>query len=166
MMQERSRSAWRNPMVWLVAAIPAASIIAGVGLVIVAMRQPNDAIPDKVRRTAQIQVADLGADASARQAGLRALLRAEDGIVEALPVAGDFDRTRPLVATLRHPAREAEDLRIDLAPTELGWRASAEVELTHDWNVELAPADGRWRLLGRLPKGQHAVALQPALRAP
>lgn len=165
-MQQTPRAAWRNPMVWLVAGIPVASIVAGVGLVIVAMRQPNDAIPDKVRRTAQIQVADLGADTRARQAGLRALLRAEDGVVEALPVAGDFDRARPLVATLRHPAREAEDRTVTLAPTELGWRAKAEVDLSHDWNVELAPADARWRLLGRLPKGQHAVALQPALQSP
>ena len=162
----QTRPAWRNPMVWLVAGIPAASIIAGVGLVIVAMGQPNDAISDKVRRTAQIQVADLGPDAQARQSGLRALLRAEDGIVEALPVSGEFDRARPLVAMLRHPARESEDRRIELAPTELGWRASADVTLEHDWNVELASADGRWRLLGRLPKGQHAVALQPALQAP
>lgn len=165
-MTQDKRPAWRNPMVWLVAGIPAASIIAGIGLVIVAVRQPNDAIPDKVRRTAQIQVADLGPDEQARSLRLRALLRAEDGIVEALPVSGEFDRARPLVATLRHPAREAEDRRIELAPTELGWRASADVDLAHDWNVELAPADGRWRLLGRLPKGQHAVALQPALQAP
>lgn len=161
-----SRPAWRNPMVWLVAGIPAASIVAGVGLVIVAMRQPNDAIPDAVRRTAQIQVADMSADERTRQAGLRALLRAEDGIVEALPVAGEFDRARPLSVLLRHPARAAEDRRIELAPTETGWRAKADVDLSHDWNVELAPADARWRLLGRLPREQHAVLLLPALASP
>lgn len=165
-MHEQPRPAWRNPMVWLVAGIPAASIVAGVGLVIVAMRQPNDAIPDRVRRTAQIQVADLGADDRARRSGLRALLRAEDGIVEALPVAGGFDRARPLNVRLRHPAREAEDRVIALAPGEFGWRAQADVDLSHDWNVELAPADGSWRLQGRLPKGQHAVALQPSLQGP
>lgn len=160
------RSAWRNPMVWLVVGIPAASIVAGVGLLVVALRQPNDAIPDAVRRTAQIQVADMSVDERTRKAGLRALLRAEDGIVEALPVAGEFDRTRPLAVLLRHPARAAEDRRIELAPTETGWRAKADVDLSHDWNIELAPADARWRLLGRLPREQHAVLLLPALASP
>lgn len=158
-------SPWRNPMVWLVAGIPAASIVAGVGLVVVAVRQPNDAITDKVRRTAQIQVADLDADARAQQAGLRALLRAQDGVVEALPVGGTFDRARPLVLLLRHPAREAQDRRLELAPSAHGWRLADDVDLTHDWHVELAPPDARWRLQGRLPKGQHAMLLVPALEA-
>ncbi|GAB2521322.1 FixH family protein [Lysobacter humi (ex Lee et al. 2017)] len=164
-MTPEHRSAWRVPAVWLVAGIPVAAIVAGVGLVIVAMRQPNDAIGDRVQRTAQIQVADLGADEQARRTGLRALLRVEYGVVEALPIAGAFDRGRPLVLSLRHPARAAEDRRVELAPTALGWRAQAAVDASHDWLVELAPADGRWRLLGRLPKGQHAVALQPALQS-
>lgn len=164
-MTQDTRRAWRNPMVWLVVGIPVASVIAGVGLLVVALRQPNDAITDRVRRTAQIQVADLGPDERARNLRLRALLRTDEGIVEALPVTGEFDRGQPLVATLRHPARAAEDRRIELAPNELGWRAAGGIDLSHDWNVELAPADGRWRLLGRLPKGQRAVALQPALQA-
>jgi hypothetical protein len=165
-MTHDERPAWRNPMVWLVWGIPAASIVAGVGLVIVAMRQPNDAITDKVRRTAQIQVEDLGPDEVARRQALRAVLRVDDGAIEALPAAGEFDRSHALVATLRHPARAAQDRRVELAPTEAGWRAQADVDLSHDWNVELAAADGRWRLTGRLPKGQRAVAVQPALRAP
>jgi hypothetical protein len=70
------------------------------------------------------------------------------------------------VATLRHPVHAAEDLRVELLPTESGWRAPAQVALSHDWTAELAPADGRWRLVGRLPKGQRAVAVQPALQAP
>lgn len=161
-----ARSPWRNPMVWLVAGIPLASIIAGVGLVIVAMRQPNDAISEDVRRTAQIQVADLGADARAQQAGLRAVLRNEDGIVEVLPVAGEFDRSAALRVTFRHPARKALDRQLELVPTALGWRAEAEVDGTHDWNVELAPAGTGWRLYARLPANQHAILLQPALESP
>lgn len=158
-------SPWRNPMVWLVAGIPAASIVAGIGLVIVAVRQPNDAITDKVRRTAQIQVADLDADARAQQAGLRALLRAQDGVIEVLPVGGTFDRARPLELLLRHPARAAQDRRLELAPSTHGWRLAGDIDLSHDWNVELAPADARWRLQGRMPKDQRAVLLVPALGA-
>ena len=34
----RKRSPWREPMVWLVIGLPLASVVAGVGLVIVASR--------------------------------------------------------------------------------------------------------------------------------
>lgn len=160
------RAAWRNPMVWLVAGIPVASIVAGLGLVVIALRQPNDAISDQVRRTAQIQVADLGADARAQRSGLRALLRVADGVIVVLPVAGGFDRSAGLVVALRHPARAALDREIELVPSLHGWQAPAEIDAGHDWSVELAPRAAQWRLSGRLPKGQHAILLQPALVAP
>ena len=161
-----ARSPWRNPIVWLVAGIPAASIVAGVGLLIVAVRQPNDAIPDSVRRTAQIQVADLGADARAQAAGLRALLRIDGGMFDVVPVAGSFDRTERLTMLLRHPTREAFDRRVELVPTDYGWRARIDVDLSNAWNVELASGAARWRLLGRLPKSQRATLLQPSLTKP
>jgi len=36
----------------------------------------------------------------------------------------------------------------------------------HDWKLQLSDADERWRLRGRLPKGQQAAHLEPALQAP
>jgi len=162
------RPAWREPMVWLVAGLPLASVIAGIGLLVIASRSGgSDSIADPVRRTAQIQTADLGPDALAQQLQLSAVVRIDDaGNVHLLPVSGDFRRDAPLHIALRHPARADLDRDLLLAPDENGWMASANIDTRHDWNVQLSPQDGRWRLQGRVPSGQRAAHLRPALSGP
>lgn len=159
------RTAWREPMVWLVAAIPAAAVIGTFALLFVASRSAgtNDAVADQVRRTAQVQVADLGPDAVARQRRLSAVVRHGAGMVEVLPVNGDFDRAMGVTLVFNHPARADLDRRLVLAPTRTGWRGEADIDLAHDWNMQLGPPDGAWRLQGRWLADQQAVYLQPAL---
>ena len=102
------RPAWREPMVWLVVALPLVAVIAGFALLVIASRSGStDAVADRVQRTAQIQVADLGPDARARQLRLSAILRTDGDLVEVLPVSGDFPRDAPLRLALHHPARSA-----------------------------------------------------------
>lgn len=164
-MEQNERSKWSNPVMWLVVGLPLLSMVFGIGLVVVANRDSDDAIVDKVQRTAQIQVADLGPDALAAQRGLSAVVRVGKGAIEVIPVKGEFDRGAPLKLSLLHPAHSSDDRVLTLAPTDTGWRVQQDVDLGNEWNVRLEPADGRWRILGRLPKGQQAVLLQPALRS-
>lgn len=160
------KPAWREPMVWLVFGLPLASIIAGIGLVIIAVRSGGaDTVTDQVQRVAQIQTADLGVDSVASGRRLSAVLRAEEGVIEVLPVSGDFARSEPLRVTLVHPTQAVADRQIELAPSPLGWRAEAGLEDSHDWLLQVMPADGRWRLRGRLPKQQHATRLAPSVQA-
>src|SRR5688500_13752008 len=118
------RPAWREPMVWLVAAIPAVAVVGTIALFVVAARSPgsDDAVDAPVRRTAQVQVADLGPDASARRLGLAAVVRRAPKVIEVVPVQGQFDRQARLVLALNHPARAGLDRRIVLQPTKTGWR--------------------------------------------
>lgn len=161
-------SPWRQPIVWLVLALLAAAVAGGVAMVFIAADGNSDAVADQVQRTAGAQVADLGADELARQRQLSAIVRvdAKQGIVQALPVSGDFDRARPLRLSLRHPVRSAGDRQLDLAPSGPGWQAAARIDGSHDWILQLAPQDGQWRLRGRLPMGQQAARVAPALQAP
>ena len=162
-----ARSHWRNPVMWLVVGLPLLSIVAGVGLVVTAVRTGGaDPVNDPVRRVAQIQTTDLGPDAAAKRLGLSAVLRVEDGIVEVLPATGDFPRDQPLQLLLEHPVTQAEDLHLRLAPEGPGWRLQQDVDPRHDWIVQLQAANGSWRLHGRLPQGQHAARLAPSLGAP
>jgi len=157
-------SPWRNPVMWLVVGLPLLSIVAGVGLVVTAVRSGGaDVVSDPVRRVSQIQTADLGPDAQARKLGLSAVLRVEDGIVEVLPATGKFDAKAPLQLRLEHPTRQAEDLQLELQPHGPGWRTEQAVDARHDWVAHLRPADGSWRLQGRLPREQHATRLAPTL---
>lgn len=165
---KQERPLWQIPVFWLVVGLPLASIVAGVGLVVVALRAgPVDAVPDEVQRVSQIQTADLGPDGAARRAGLSAVVRIEAGVAEAIPVAGSFARGEPLHLRLVHPVQASRDRELVLQPAGAGWRAErAQVhDHDHDWILQLAPADGRWRLRGRLPAQQHAARLAAAAAA-
>jgi len=167
-------SPWRQPVVWLVIALVGAAVAGSIAMLVVAGGDGAvDAVPDEVRRTAQVQVADLGPDENAQRSGLSAIVRidAKGGFVEALPVSGRFDRAATLRLQLQHPLRASEDVVLDLQPGEDGWRADADGPLlaasgAHDWKLQLSDAGERWRLRGRLPKGQQATHLKPALPAP
>lgn len=159
-------SARRNPVLWLVFILPAVSIVAGVGLLVTAIRTGGaDAVSDPGQRTARAQVADLSPDIVAGREKLSAVVRvdAERGLIEALPASGRFERSVPLVLELAHPARAAGDRRFVLQPAETGWRSEGELDTGHDWNLKLAPEDGRWRLKGRLLRDTQAARVAPAL---
>jgi hypothetical protein len=162
MTDDRKRPFWREPMMWLVIGLPLASVVAGVILVGLATRDSSDAVGDVVQRTAQIQVSDLSPDARARDLGLTAIIRVDEGYIEVLPVTGRFDRGQPLRIVLRHPSLAASDVELRATPGDNGWRVEAEIGLDHDWKLELMPEGMPWRLQGRLPKGQRAAHVKPA----
>jgi hypothetical protein len=159
----------RNPVMWLVIGLPVLSVVAGVGLVVIALRSGgDDAVIDTVQRTAQIQTTELGPDEHARELKLSAVLRVDRKGVELLPVGGGFSdgrvpRDASLTITLSHPSDASRDRTLVLEPSELGWHADVELPLDHDWLVQLTPGDRQWRLHGRLLAGQQAAHLGPAL---
>ena len=71
-----SSSPWRQPVVWLVVALVATAVAGGIAMVVIASGDGAvDAVPDPVRRTAQVQVVDLGPDVRARSESLSAIVR-------------------------------------------------------------------------------------------
>ncbi|HEY4583515.1 MAG TPA: FixH family protein [Lysobacter sp.] len=163
-MDNRERSKWSNPVMWLVVGLPLASVVFGIGLVVIAGRGSNDAVVDPVRRTAQVQVTDIGPDALAQRRKLSAVVRVAGDAIEVIPVDGDFDRKAPLRLSLLHPSRSSDDRTLTLLPTETGWRVEQAPGAGNDWNLRLQPLDGSWRIDGRLPRGQQAAHLAPALK--
>lgn len=159
------RPPWREPMVWLVAAIPTAAVIGTIALFVVASRSSgtDDAVDATVQRTAQVQVSNLGPDAAAERLGLTAVVRRAPKFIEVVPVKGQFNRNAGLVLALNHPARADLDRNIALKPTTTGWRGEHDVDFSHDWNVQLREEGGNWRLQGRWIAAQQATFLQPAL---
>ena len=161
----KRQSPWRNPMVWLMVGFPLAAVVAGITTVIIAVRAGgSDAIPDDVRRTAQIQTTELGPDERAAERGLSAVFSVQEDAVDVLVATGDFDRTKPLTLSLQHPVEAAQDIALELQPNDRGgWSGAHTLDVAHAWRVQLSDASGEWRLLGRLPAGQRGVLLRPAL---
>ena len=157
-----SRPGWREPLVWLVFGIPAIAVVALVWMVFIAAGPGStDSVDTAVKRTAQIQVADLGPDEAASRMRLAALLRIDGKDLEVLPLHAGFDTAKPLKLALRHPTRSELDHELLMQPTATGWRATLELDLAHDWTLRLVPQDNQWRLQGRLPRGQLSARLQP-----
>ena len=96
---------------------------------------------------------------------LGAVLQSEEGMLRVFPAGGEFRRGENLRLTLLHPYSKDEDQVLTLVPDKLGWHAEHAPDPGHDWNLQLGDEAGSWRLRGRLPRGQHAAHLGPALEA-
>lgn len=159
------RHALREPMVWLVLVLPALVVIAGFATLGIAIGAGgDDAVPGAVRRTAQIQTAELGPEDRARLRGLRAVVQVRGDGIRVWPVHGGFDRSAALRITFAHPSRASDDITVDLASDTHGWHAQAAIDPTHAWRLQLAPHDAAWRIHGHLPAGQQAAQLASSLR--
>lgn len=161
---DKQRHPLREPMVWLVIALPLAAVVASIWLVVASSRGGSvDSVADEVQRTGQIQVADLGPDERAAQLKLGAVLQSGDGMLRVFPAGGQFRRGEPLRLVVLHLYSEQSDQVFTLQPDELGWHVEHAPDASRDWNLQLGNEAGTWRLRGRLSKGQRATRLGPAL---
>ena len=155
----------RNYALWLVLAIPAATVVAGVWTIVAISSESGvDADPDPVRRTAQVQVASIEADQAAAERQLSASLEIDaDGGLVLLGQA-----TGPLAPVLQlvHPIQSSLDREIVLSPHPRGWRCAEPIAAGHGWQLRLVAADGSWRLVGRYQPGDTRVELLPSVGAP
>lgn len=154
----------RNPVAWLMIAIPAATVVAGFWTLWLAASESGvDTNPDKVRRTAQVQVTSLAPDEAAARLGLSAELAFDDGgvLVQVLPGSGPVAPRLQLV----HPIESSLDRELVLSPHPRGWHAAGALVGKEAWHLRLVAADGSWRLVGRYRPGDTALRLEPAVSA-
>ncbi|MCQ4166643.1 FixH family protein [Tahibacter harae] len=161
--QTTVRPAWREPMVWLVAGLPALGVIAGILIVVAAVRAGGaDALSTQVRRTGQIQQENLAPDLAAARAGLVAELQldAADGRLSLSLSGRDAVGAEQLQLRLIHSSQAQQDREITLQRSGARWIGQTAPAGTAAWTLRLQPPDGSWRLGGRLPAGAGAAQLQ------
>ncbi len=150
----------------LVIALPLATLVAG-GVTLAWIKGDGlDTVSDPVRRTAQMQQTDLASDREAARRGLSGTLHlGADGahlVLEARP--GQTIAADHLELRLEHPLHARDDHPLGLRRQGSGW-AGPGFDAHTAWRVAVQPADGAWRLVGRWPRGGHALTLRPALPA-
>ncbi|MDP1696682.1 MAG: FixH family protein [Xanthomonadaceae bacterium] len=156
---------YREPMVWLMIALPAAVVIAGLSTVVIAVRASgDDAVPESVRRTAQMQVVDLAADQQAARRKLRAHVQVtrSTGAVQ-VSVSGDNVADNRLQLRFIHATDGAHDALAMLVRSGDGWLGRVDAPLDHPWALILSADDDAWRLQGHLPTEHDSALLEPAL---
>lgn len=156
-----ARAAWREPMLWLVLALPLA-VLAAAALMIVRAAGGTDAAAADVRRMAQVQTEDLAADVEAARLGLRGELRLRAGeLVLRVPAAAQQGALR---LYLEHPVHAARDRDFEMTPRDGEWRAAVDAfDTGHAWIVRASDMQGHWRVQGRWPTGASSAALVPAV---
>ena len=155
---------YREPMVWLVVALPLSVVVAGFSTLAIAINAGGtDASRDRVQRTAQIQITDLAADRLASQLGLHGqlVIDAGSGAVRLTLAAMPSDAPARLELQLSHPIDADRDQQLSLVRAGDAWLGRIDPARDHDWQMTLSPRDQRWRLLGRLRAGQSATELRP-----
>lgn len=157
-----ARPAWREPMLWLVVALPALGVLAGVLIVVAALRSGGaDALSTDVRRIGQIQQENLAPDLAATRGGLVGQLQLDPAGGVRLDLSGDAavnDETLQL--RFIHTSEARRDLDVVLRRKDGQWRGRVDASTDTGWNLRLQPADGRWRLAGRLPAGAFVAPMQ------
>jgi hypothetical protein len=159
----RSRAALPGVLLVIV-GLPAATLVAGVGTLALIGQDGLDRVADPVRRTAQVQQVDDAADRQAALLAVRGELRrvADGGVRLTLSAAADASLPETLLVRLEHPLDARLDRTLPLTRADGEWQG-AGFDADTGWRVALGPVDGRWRVVGRWPRGAEALALLPAL---
>jgi uncharacterized protein len=159
------RKSWQEPMVWLMIGIPAATVIAGLATLAIAIRSgAMDTVPSSVQRVAQAQVLTSAVDDSTSRMGYRGYLMLDRKQpawrVSVKTVPADLAGT-PLQVLFVHPTLAARDVRVDLGA---GHVAAAVMLGFIPQQVIVSDAAGTWRLVGAYSE-QSVLNLTPALSA-
>lgn len=157
-----TRAVRREPMLWLVIALPALGVVAGLLIVVAALRSGTaDALSTDVRRTGQIQQEDLAPDLAAARAGLVGQLQLDPAGGVRLDLSGDESgNDETLQLRFIHTSEARRDRDVVLRRKDGQWRGRVDASTDTGWTLRLQPADGRWRLAGRLPARAVAAPLQ------
>ena len=157
---------YREPLVWLVLAIPAAAVVAGAAMLVLANATWDGLVADDYyQRGLQINRA-LARDAEAARLGLEAavvfpapgLVEARLSVVDEAAAALSGNR---LNLRFAHAARAGDDVRTFLTRDAGGiWRGTLPPMAPGKWYVELG--NDRWRLAtpARMPAMSAGIVLR------
>jgi hypothetical protein len=165
-MNAPSPTRWyREPMVWMLIAIPGSAVVVGMIMLVVSIQGFDGmVIDDYYKRGMQINRV-LDRDRAASAHGLHADLSLRpEGISLALQAEAGFAMPPSLSLGVYHATRGGMDRLLTLARGADGvYRASFEPLAPGAWDVQVEAGD--WRLVGRFDASQRGdLQLTPALR--
>jgi len=158
----QTRSAWREPMVWLLVGLPLASVAIGFALLFAAVHPGREDMETvrNVTKVGKLLVAAQDAEPATPIETMGLVLRTKGDMIEAVPVDGEFPRGGKLELKLVSGDAQ-EERRYELSPSELGWRGVGSVENDRDWTVELRPDSAAWTMHGRWTAQARSLRLMP-----
>ena len=163
----RDRKSWtREPLVWMLIAIPASAVVMGIVMLTLAVQSYSGLVVDDYYRHGKQINRVIARDRLAWELGLEAELElAADGTLRVAFVSGaELLPAGEIELAFVHATRPGLDRSLRLEPVGFGsYRARVELAGGGRWNLALQTRD--WRLTGSLRRPQDsAVPLKPNYR--
>ncbi len=157
------RRPWhREPMLWLVIAIPALTVVGGLTTVVIAHRHSDTVVADEFRKEGLAINRDPARDQAARRFGVSATVTAAGGTLSVALERGTAPPPGELLVILSHATRAERDQLVALRPDTDGRYAAPLAPLARGhWYLEVSPADRSWRLTGEFVDEPGTLALRP-----
>ena len=146
-----SRPWWKEPMVWLIAGLPATAVVASFITYFIAAHDPDSLVKADYRKEGFAVVAPASAaDKAAAALDLSARLMTKNGQME-LVLRGHLAGTpRQLALNIVHPTQEKQDIHVLLEHShELSYIAPAPDMGSGKRILVLEPVDRTWRITGQ-----------------
>lgn len=145
---ETTRPPWREPLVWMVFGIPAATVVAGFATWwIAAQRADSNVAEDWYKRGLTIN-RSLERESHAQARGLNAEIRLADANDLRVTLTGTGPMPASIAVVLTHPVRAEQDRRVTLDRQADGtYRIVSPMVSGGRWDVAIEAED--WRVAGR-----------------
>ncbi|PIV87579.1 MAG: hypothetical protein COW48_10750 [Hydrogenophilales bacterium CG17_big_fil_post_rev_8_21_14_2_50_63_12] len=146
-----SRPWWKEPMVWLVAGLPATAVIASFTTYFIAAHNPDSLVKADYRKEGLAVVSQLtDADKAAAAMGLIAHLSVRNGQIE-VTLKGRLTATpRRVSLNIVHPTQDNQDIHILLDRShDLSYIVPVPNTGSGKRILVLEPEDQAWRISGQ-----------------
>ena len=159
----QKRPWYREPWVWLMIALPASAVIAGMITIYLAIVSSDGLVEDDYYQRGKTINLELARDQLAAQQELQAILGINSQSRQVTVTLTSRDDVRPehVRLLLLHPTRAGKDQRIQLELDAKGvYTGTAEPVEPANWHVQLETKN--WRLSARMQlPGQTTLRLVP-----
>ena len=142
---------WKEPMVWLIAGLPATAVIASFVTYFIAAHDPDSLVNSEYRKEGFAVVAPAGeADRAAAALGLSARMTIRNGRMELVLRGQQTTRPMRLALSIVHPTQAKHDVQIILVHSHGLSYIAPDPELGSGKRIlVLEPEDRSWRITGQ-----------------
>jgi uncharacterized protein len=139
---------WKEPMVWLIIALPVTAVVASFITLSIAIKHADDIVTLGYVKSGMAVTPNAASQQEAARRGLAGALTYKEGLLT-LQLQGDAEPAEALSLTLAHPTQDSMDIKIPLEQVSQG-NYQARIELSGQGKrlLILEPASQSWRLQG------------------
>ncbi len=150
-VDETPRPWWKEPMVWLVAGLPATAVIAGFTTYFIAAHEADTLVDTSFRKEGLVMVQKAtSADLAAARQGLRARMTLHNGMLTTRLLGQEVAPPERLRLSIHHPTREELDMQLLLYQDASGNYVASLPDLGSGRRMMiLAAEDQSWRITGQ-----------------